>query len=206
MSVVSGFKEYHAPKLNRREILRYMSCEKATAETEKLLDKCISESETAFSFRVVYTELPIVREENLILLGGMKIYSRELAKNLTDCNNALVFAATVGLVIDRLILKYSHASPSSALCMQAIGTERIESLCELFCLEMKDKYSEQNMLLRPRFSPGYGDLPLELQRDIFSLLECEKRLGMTLNNSLLISPTKSVTAIIGIKEKQYENS
>ncbi len=206
MSVTAVYKEYPAPKVNKREILRYMSCEKATAETEKLLDKCISESETAFSFRVVYTELVIEREKNMILLGGMKIHSRDLAKNLTDCNKALVFAATVGLGIDRLILKYSHTSPAFALCLQAIGAERIESLCELFCLEMKDKYSEQNMLLRPRFSPGYGDLPLELQRDIFSLLECEKRLGITLNDSLLISPTKSVTAIIGIKEKQYENS
>ena len=55
--------------------------------------------------------------------------------------------------------------------------------------------------LRPRYSPGYGDLPLAFQQDLFRALDCERRLGLTLTDSLLMVPSKSVTAIIGMKEK-----
>ena len=77
---------------------------------------------------------------------------------------------------------------------QAIGAERIESLCDAFCAERE----AEGLRLRPRFSPGYGDLPLELQRDLFRGLDCSRKIGLTLNESLLMSPSKSVTAIAGI--------
>ena len=54
------------------------------------------------------------------------------------------------------------------------------------------------VFLPPRFSPGYGDLPLSLQRDIFRVLDCPRKIGLTLNESLLMSPSKSVTAIVGL--------
>ena len=79
--------------------------------------------------------------------------------------------------------------------MQAIGAERIEALCDAFCDDME---KEMGVSLRPRFSPGYGDLPLSVQKDIISLLEAPKRIGLSLNDSLLMSPTKSVTAFAGI--------
>ncbi len=52
--------------------------------------------------------------------------------------------------------------------------------------------------LRPRFSPGYGDLAIDAQKDIFALLDCERQIGLTLGDSLLMSPGKSVTAFAGI--------
>ena len=85
-----------------------------------------------------------------------------------------------------------------SVCLQAIGAERIEALCNAFSLEMKNEYAKSGRSLRPRFSAGYGDLPLELQREIFNALGCERRIGLTLNDSLIMSPSKSVTAIIGI--------
>lgn len=61
---------------------------------------------------------------------------------------------------------------------------------------------------RPRFSPGYGDLPLSAQREIFAVLDCGKRIGLMLNDSLLMSPSKSVTAFVGIggEMKQKQNT
>jgi cobalamin-dependent methionine synthase I len=81
--------------------------------------------------------------------------------------------------------------------MQAIGAERIEALCDVVCAELKEIYGS----VGDRFSPGYGDFSLTAQRDIFTMLGCEKRIGLTLNDSLLMSPTKSVTAIIGLKKQ-----
>jgi cobalamin-dependent methionine synthase I len=110
----------------------------------------------------------------------------------------LVFAATVGVGVDRAIAKYSRIAPSKAFMLSALGAERIEALCDAFCREYA---FEKNVALTPRFSSGYGDCPLDVQRQIFYLLDCPKNIGLTLNDSMLMSPTKSVTAFVGIKEK-----
>ena len=98
--------------------------------------------------------------------------------------------------------RYTSLSPAKALFFQAIGAERIESLCDTFCAELK----ENGLQLRPRFSPGYGDLPLDLQKDLFRVLDCSRKIGLTLNESLLMSPSKSVTAIIGIGGRAEEQN
>ena len=67
------------------------------------------------------------------------------------------------------------------------------------CRELAENDSKSNF--RPRFSPGYGDFPLTAQRDIFAILDCPKRIGLSLNQSLLLSPTKSVTAVIGKEQR-----
>ena len=92
--------------------------------------------------------------------------------------------------LDRLIAKYSHLSPSRAVMLQAFGAERIEALCEAVCAD--------GGAVTARFSPGYGDLPLNLQGDLFQILDCPRKIGLTLNQSLLMSPSKSVTALMGI--------
>ena len=131
-------------------------------------------------------------------LGFMVTESHGLARNLCGCDKLVLFAATIGLAPDRLIAKYGRLSPVKALCMQAIGAERIESLCDMFCGELAETYAEEGLSLRPRFSPGYGDLPLEAQDSVFKALDCNRKIGLSLNDSLLMSPSKSVTAIVGL--------
>ena len=79
---------------------------------------------------------------------------------------------------------------------QAIGSERVESLCDELCRELEGEWGT----VRPRFSPGYGDLPLSLQKEIFALLDCGRSIGVALGENLLMSPSKSVTAIVGVKK------
>lgn len=191
-------KEFASPELSRREILRYMGCRGSNAETEDLIDRGLELSLNKLTYKVCFCEFPIKFSENEIDLGFAVTNSKDLLKNLDGCENIVVFAATVGLELDRLILRHSRTSPSLAVCLQAIGAERIEALCDAFCNELKEKYESDGKKLRPRFSAGYGDLPIELQRYIFRALDCEKRIGLTLNDSMLMSPTKSVTAIVGI--------
>ncbi len=185
---------------SHREILRYMGCNESSPDLESLIDKGILECQGKLSYKTVYTEYPISIVQSRVDLGFTKVESRDLAKTLENCDSIILFAATIGLEIDRLILKYGHLSPSLAVTLQAIGAERIEALCNEFSLDIKRKLALRGRDTTPRFSPGYGDLPLELQREIFSALSCEKSIGLTLNDSLLMSPTKSVTAIIGIKK------
>lgn len=202
---IAGYIEYPSPEIERREILRYMGCKGGDSQIDGLLDSCICESADVLSYKVVYTEVPISGDGDGIKLGEIMTASRDLKKCLSGCDKAIIFAATVGLGIDRLINKYGRINPSRAVCFQAIGAERIEALCDAFCKDIAQYYAESGKKLRPRFSPGYGDLPLSLQRDIFYLLSCEKRIGLTLNDSLLMSPSKSVTAIVGIYDITRKN-
>ena len=188
-------KYYKAPPVSRKEILRYAGCAVADEATASLMENCLTEAANALVYKVCYRELPVTVAGEMCDFGAFSVSSGNLAGNLSGCSRVILFAATVGVGIDRLIHKYSHIAPSRALMMQAIGAERIEALCDLFCADME---KERGGSLRPRFSPGYGDLPLEVQKDILTLLEAPKRIGLSLNDSLLMSPTKSVTAFAGI--------
>lgn len=172
---------YDAPPIDRREILRYAGVRGDAPEIEALLDECIKESEDKLAYKVCYGGFPVSFFDS--------VGSKDLKKHLEGCNKVILFAATVGIGIDRLIARYASVSPTKSLLFQAIGAERIEALCDEFNSEF----------VGSRFSPGYGDLPLEFQKEIFKVLDCPKRIGLTLNESMLMSPTKSVTAIIGVK-------
>lgn len=187
-------KSYVQPSICEKEILRYAGCKGEVDEALKiLLQECLEEVLPKLSYKVCYMELPLVISKKVCDFGCMQIESKDLAKNLQGCEAVFLFAATIGVEIDRLIMKYSRIAPAKAVLLQAIGAERIEALCDAFCKEMES----HNGKLRPRFSPGYGDLSMETQKSIFQLLDCSRNIGMTLNNSMLASPTKSVTAFVG---------
>ncbi len=191
-------KEYEAPPVDRREILRYSGVRGSAPEVESLLDDCLAELSGRLTYRVCFAEYPVFVKENTVMLGDIRVVSSDLARRLEGCDRALIFAATVGHEIDRVIARYGRISPARALMVQAIGTERIEALCDAFEKEISEGQSRGGRQTRKRFSPGYGDIPLTLQREIFASLACTGRIGVSLNESLLMSPSKSVTAIIGI--------
>lgn len=187
-------RNYDTPRIKKKEILRYAGVKGDAPELEQILEECVGELEGKLTYRVCYKEFDIAFRGELLDLGFLVTNSLSLRKNLEGCNSIVLFAATVGIGIDRLIARYTNTSPLKAFMFQAIGAERIESLCDVFCTDLeKDKGK-----LRPRFSAGYGDLPLETQKSVFAALDCQRRIGLTLNNSLLMSPSKSVTAIVGI--------
>ncbi len=182
-------KTYEDLPINKREILRYAGCKDVDESVLALLEDCLAEIEGAWTYKVCYGTFELTVEGDFCDLGVLRICSKDLAKNLAGCCEVVLFAATVGVVPDRLIARYSRLSPAKALMFQAIGAERVEALCDAFCAEMGGK--------KPRFSPGYGDLSMVVQKEIVGLLDCSKRIGVTLNESLLMSPTKSVTALMG---------
>lgn len=195
-------KFYNEPPVNKKEVLRYAGCRGTVPENiDALADDCMKECKNSLSYRICYTECPVNFSDGTIDFGFAKVESANLLKNLDGCSSAVIFAATVGLNMDRLISKYSKVSPSRSLVFQALGAERVEALCDLFNEEIKKEALENGFLTCPRFSPGYGDLPLAFQRDIFKILDCERKIGVTLGENLLMSPSKSVTAIIGKKKK-----
>ena len=183
------------PAWNISEILRYARAKKDDLSVRSLIDECCAEAEPVLSYHVCYTVQDISREKETLSFGTINTSSDTLTKALDGCDRVLLFAATIGTPFDRLIQKYSRVSPSKALIFQAIGAERVEALCDTFQTYIEEEYQAR---LRTRVSPGYGDMPLSMQRDIFSMLDCPRKIGVTLNESLLMSPSKSVTAFSGI--------
>ncbi len=184
------------PPIDRREILRYAGAKASDERLEGLLSDCLDEVLPTLSYRAVFATVPITHKNGEWDLGFAKIRSGTCDKFLSDCSRAILVASTVGLGIDRLILRTASLSPLKALLIEAIGSERIEALCDAF-EQMQKK--QMNVALATRFSPGYGDLPLSLQEGLLSYLNAQKRIGIALGESLLMTPRKSVTAIIGIK-------
>ncbi|MBQ8174868.1 MAG: Vitamin B12 dependent methionine synthase activation subunit [Clostridia bacterium] len=191
-------RSYGAPPWNRREILRYAGVKGDTSELDALLQSCLDEVEDKLVYRVCYREFAVTQHPAYFDLGFLKSASAGLKKNLSGCESIILFAATIGIEIDRLIARSATVSATKALLFQAIGAERIESLCDAFNCNITEQKAAEGLRTRPRFSAGYGDFPLEAQKDIFAVLDCSRRIGLTLNESLLMSPSKSVTAIIGV--------
>lgn len=174
-------------------IMRYARG-KRDAATDPLLAEVIREGSTLVDAKLCYLETAVRVCENRVDFGVCAAESRDLAAHLAGCGRAVLFAATVGAHADRTIARAERLSPAKALLFDAFFTERVEALCDLFTARYNDPFR--------RFSPGYGDLPLEFQRELFRVLDCPRTVGVTLGDQLLMMPTKSVTAIIGAKEKQ----
>lgn len=191
-------RQFSEPPIRRSEILRYAGAKEASPELSALLEDALEEARKVLTYKVCWQEFPVSHTESELDLGFVKTKSAILKNHLCHCTHAVVFGATVGLDLDRLIARYGRVSPARALMLQAIGAERIEALCNLFQEEIRQDAAARQLHAVSRFSPGYGDLPLELQRDIFLTLNCSSKIGLSLNKSLLMTPSKSVTAIIGI--------
>lgn len=188
-------RTYGAPTFNVEMALRFAGCRTPDEDVRKLLMSCADEALQELSYRVCYRTFPITVEGESVTFPFGDVTSRALADHLRGCDTAVLFGATVGLGLDRLLFRMGHTSPARGVCLQAIGAERIEALCDLFEADIRAEYG----VIRPRFSPGYGDLPLEFQKEMFRVLDCQRTIGLVLNDSMLMSPSKSVTAVIGVQ-------
>lgn len=190
--------------LNEREVWRYAGyrglTNEITEELKQILKQVMDELKQVCTYKVCYRRMDI-RWKNDMPLLPFPSTSKNLAKCLRGSSQIVLFAATIGLEIDRYIARYQKLSPVKALIAQAYGAERIENLCDTFCNEIQDMVMKEGYCCSTRYSPGYGDLPLETQVEIFKLLDCSRQIGISLNSSLLMSPSKSVTAIMGLGEQ-----
>lgn len=193
-------------EVNRREIFRYLGYGRTEPDERirALAESCLEELEQETDPKCLFREYPLALSGGNAIDGGcFQTVSNHLGKNLKDCEKLLVFAATLGVGADQLIQKYSRLQMSRAVVMQAAATAMLEDYCDSVCQAQAEDYEARNLYLRPRFSPGYGDFPLENQKNLLDGLEAGKRIGIKLTNSLLMTPSKSVTAVMGISQRPY---
>ncbi len=179
-----------------------------------LANQATEEIHKVMNCRAVYIKLPLqisdITKENiekqadnfqkkLIQFGEKQLESRHLAVNLKDSKEVYLFAATLGPEVDKLIQRTSKLNPAKSVFMQAAGAMFIEEYCDILQDFLRQEEEKSGNELCVRYSPGFGDVSLEVQKIFFDLLQCQKNLALTLNDSLIMSPEKSVTAFIGVK-------
>lgn len=144
------------------------------------------------------------QNEECFQIGNVRMQSKSLGRNLKNCEKLILFGATLGTGVDRLITRTSLTDMAKAVVLQSCAAAMLEEYCDSCQEKMAAEQETNGWYLRPRFSPGYGDFDIQYQKPLMQMLDCAKNIGLTMTDSFMMTPTKSVTAVIGmsrIKER-----
>ena len=193
-----------AYRANRAEVLRYLGY--AGQATDELLDgridaliaACEREAAPGFLFATFPAEsTPAgvhLRGTSLVLEGA------DIAAHLRGARECAVMACTLGLANEAGCARLKAKSPLDAMVYGSAGSALVEVVADDCEAAVVADAAARGMRTNWRYSPGYGDLPLtaRLQRGIVSVLSADRRLGMSVTDSGLLIPAKSVTAFVGL--------
>lgn len=182
--------------INRREAVRYMGGARVefNARMTALLDECeqqlLKAAKPAYLYKTIELPCPGITS------------GRDILRHLEGCQRAVLMCATLGAAVDRIIRVAQVSDMAKAVVLDSLASAAIEQVCskadELIASE------NSGMYMTFRFSPGYGDYPIEMQRHFLTELDAPRKIGLSLNESCLLIPTKSVTAVIGLSENPIE--
>ena len=187
--------------IDRAEVLRYLGQGQGTVD-ELVAAQLLAAEEVVLTLarpRAVYRLFDLAREgETLSLLGtALTLLGRDIRTHLATADRCLLFAATLGAAVDQEILRVQTRDMALAAVMDATASAAIEQVCALVQHELTALAASVEGHLTDRFSPGYGDMPLEQQRAFCTVLDGEK-IGLGVTDHFLLTPRKSVTAILGL--------
>lgn len=143
---------------------------------------------------------PISENENGVTLDRPEIFlpGAALRRHLRGCAQAVLFCVTLGGSVEMLLRREQLIDRANALLLDACASAAVERCCELACAAIERELCPTGFELTSRFSPGYADLPLSIQRELCAALDTQKKLGVCVHRGAGLTPRKSVTAIAGI--------
>lgn len=192
-------------QLNTSEVLRYMGCppEKADGALRTQVESCARELLGVVRPRWSWRAVAVAFEERGVRLeGGLLLPGEDLKGHLAGCDRAAVFCATLGAAADVLIRRTERLDMARALTLDCCASAAVEEVCDQIEKELQGKFPGCSFPFR--YSPGYGDLPLEIQGPLLELLDAPRRVGLCASASHLLTPRKSVTAILGVANGEIE--
>ncbi|MBQ7975045.1 MAG: Vitamin B12 dependent methionine synthase activation subunit [Clostridia bacterium] len=191
--------------VSRSEVYRYMGFRDELPEMhlQELCETVISQVAAAASPKFCAADTAVEVCESVVKFDSFSVESKSLANHLSECDEGVIFAATLGSGVDMLIYKYSTLSPAKAVAAQAAATAMIEMYADDICEVIAEEEKTKDYFITPRFSPGYGDLTLDCQTDFLNLLSAGKRIGVCLTDADMLTPVKSITAVVGKCKKQF---
>ncbi len=184
-----------------KEAVRYLGFGRREADeaTLRLVAAAFSQLEKAASPRIVWRVFDLkTAGEGRLDIGGMEVESRSLWKNMKGCCQAVVLGATLGSGVDLLMRRQSLTDMAAAVVTQACAAAMLEEYLDGEQEKIGRELEREGKYLRPRFSPGYGDFSICHQGQLLAMLEAPKRIGLSMTDSSMLTPVKSVTAVIGV--------
>lgn len=183
-------------RLNRKEAIRYLGGIGISLNyrMDRLMDECEAEILAKATPLYLYAEKALPCDE--------VVRGEDIKNHLSGCEKAVLLCATLGTEIDKLIRINQIADMAKAVVMDSFASVAIEQVCTKLDALLAEKYKGLNMTFR--FSPGYGDYPLELQKAFLNILDAPRKIGLTINDNFLLTPTKSVTAVVGLSKYPIE--
>lgn len=195
-------------KIEKSELLRYLGHsgqdidDRLQSRIDELSERCMRVSKPVCAYGV----FPISETENGVSVsdGAAYLSGKDISAHLHGAQSCAFMAVTLGMESEREMRALESVSVTDALIFSAACTALTESAADI-CEEMiRKEASESGRFLNFRYSPGYGDFPLEAQKKLLKLIDAEKSLGITLTDGLMMVPRKSVSAVIGIFEAMPE--
>ena len=142
---------------------------------------------------------PEVAARRAALEREAPIVPRSVWKRTRLGDKDVVFlCGTIGAEFDAWQRRLSVLSAADALLSQEIGLAAVEKVMDELEKRLRLEVEVEGKRLKPRCSPGYGDLPLALSRTILAELDAPRKIGVSITDSDLLVPSKSVTAICEI--------
>lgn len=186
--------------LDRAEALRYLAIARPDAGSLEALEPVAAALEAALTPRFTFAAFPVRHTpEGEALEGSGLVLPGKMAKTmLRECSDAVLLLCTLGAGFEARLRAVTARDMAQAAMLDACGSAYVEAGC--FDAEKAIAARFPEKFLTDRFSPGYGDLPLELQPALCAALDSQRRLGVTVTESLLMVPMKTVSAVIGLAD------
>jgi 5-methyltetrahydrofolate--homocysteine methyltransferase len=162
---------------------------------ESLMDECEKALLSSANPKYLYKRVSL--KDSGLVKGN------SVTAHLKGCEEAVVICATLGAEVDKQLRLAQVTDMAKAVVMDSMASVAIEQVCtkidDLIATEITDLYQTW------RFSPGYGDYPIELQETFLRILDAPRKIGLCTNESSILTPTKSVTAIMGLSKAPIEH-
>lgn len=191
------------PRIEREELLERLGGSKEHGFSRSVRSKVRNGARTLYQLmspRLLFTKERIQKIERgrIYLHNGLTLKSPKLSRALHDSGELICFLTTIGKEIDFEINRMMRRGRvSQAFVMDALASVAVENVAEQFQRRMERKYSELDKAVTLRFSPGYCDWPIGEQRKLFELFDSNTA-GIELNDSCLMMPRKSISAVFGL--------
>ncbi len=194
--------------INRGEVYRYMGFRGEIPDISicQMTEEVIKELAGSANPKFCTSDAEFKVNGNIVDFGGFSFKSHDLANHLKNCDKGVFMGVTLGAEVDMLIYKLSALSPSKAVAAQSAASAMVEAVADSLCNTISETLKEQKLYLTPRYSPGYGDLDIACQKEFLRVLSAEKRIGLCLTSSGMLTPVKSITAVAGFTPDKYSCS
>lgn len=193
-------------KIDAAETRRYAGLKKAANFDEKnILDAC-EEALLLLEVRGIYKIYDYDCENHIVKSAPpFEILGNSIIKHLAGCEKVACIAVTVGENIENEVTKkFDAGNYVSSVLLDAAATAAVEQAADELEKAISRVVAKESLKMRWRFSPGYGDWKLDNQKNFFYVTGAPE-IGMSLTESLMLVPRKSVTAIIGLEKIVSEN-